>query len=86
MPENPADPLLIKILVLAPYQPSEKKVWKKSQEAKDGLHRKGTSDGASGENETQSSEEDEDEEEKHEEQQHLIIYPALKPLMAVDYN
>lgn len=38
------------------------------------------------EEEVEEVDEDEDEEEKHEEQQHLIIFPALKPLMAVDYN
>ena len=56
----------MKMLVPAPYQAPEKKVQKKNKEAKDGLHCKGTSDGASGETETHSFEEDEDDEEEEE--------------------
>ena len=55
----------MRMLVPAPYQAPEKKVKKKkNKEAKDGLHRKGTSDAIFGETETHSSEEDEDEEEE----------------------
>ena len=54
----------MRMLVPAPYQAPKKKVRKKNKEAKDGLHRKGTSDAVSKETETHSSEEDEDEEEE----------------------
>jgi len=47
MPENPADPLLTRMLVPTPYQTTEKKAKKKGKEAKGGLRRKGTSDAVS---------------------------------------
>ena len=48
LPEDPAIPLLTRMLVLAPYQAPEKKAKKKGKEAKGGLRRKGTSDAVSG--------------------------------------
>ena len=67
LPEDPAIPLLTKMMVRAPYQAPEKKAKKKGKEAKSGLCRKGTSDAASGDNEALSSHEgDEDEEEEEE--------------------
>ena len=66
--EDPASPLLTRMLVPAPYQAPERKAKKKSKEAKSGLRRKGTSDAMSGETEASSSHEgDEDEEEEEEE-------------------
>ena len=67
LPENPADPLLMRMLVPALYQAPEKKAKKKGKEARSGLRRKGTSDAASGDTEALSSHEgDEDEEEEEE--------------------
>ena len=67
LPEDPAIPLLMKMLVPAPYQAPEKKAKKKGKEARSGLHRKGTSDIASKDIEALSSREgDEDEEEEEE--------------------
>lgn len=59
--ENPAIPLLTKMLVPAPYQAPEKK----AKESRSGLRRKGTSDIMSEDAETRSSAtEDEEEEEE----------------------
>src|SRR5215216_844764 len=67
LPENPADPLLTRMLVPAPYQAPQKKAKKKGKEAKSGLRRKGTSDAMSREIEAPSSHEgDEDEEDEAE--------------------
>jgi hypothetical protein len=56
------------MLVPAPYQAPEKKAKKKSKEAENGPHHKGTSDAMSGGTEAPSSHEgDEDEEEEEEE-------------------
>ena len=61
LPEDPAVPLLTKMLVPAPYQMPEKK----AKETRSGLHRKGTSDLTSEDAETHSSlTEDDDEEEE----------------------
>src|SRR4051812_2917366 len=65
LPEDPAIPLLTKMLVPAPYQAPEKKAKKKGKEAKGGLRRKGTSDAMSEDTEATSSH-DEDEEEEEE--------------------
>ena len=43
LPENPAGPLLARMLVLALYQAPENKAKKKGKEAKGGLRHKGTS-------------------------------------------
>ena len=65
LPEDPAIPLLMKMLVPAPYQAPEKKAKKKGKEAKSGLLHKGTSDAVSRNTEALSSHEgDEDEEEE----------------------
>ena len=67
LPEDPAIPLLMKMLVLAPYQAPEKKAKKKGKEARSGLRRKGTSDITSEDTEAPSSHEgDEDKEEEEE--------------------
>ena len=63
LPENPAIPFLTKMLVLAPYQASEKK----AKETRSGLRRKGTSDITSEDAETHSSPATEDGEEEEEE-------------------
>ena len=65
LPEDPAIPLLTKMLVPAPYQAPEKKAKKKSKEAKGGLRCKGASDVVSEDTKTLSSH-DEDEEEEEE--------------------
>ena len=65
--EDPAIPLLTKMLVPAPYQAPEKKAKKKGKEARSGLRRKGTLDIASEDSEALSSHEgDEDKEEEEE--------------------
>ena len=64
LPENPAIPLLTKMLVPAPYQ-APKEAKKKAKETRSGLLRKGTSDVTSKDAETHSSPaEDEEEEEE----------------------
>ena len=69
LPEDPAIPLLTRMLVSAPYQAPEKKAKKKGKEARSGLRRKGTSDLASEDTKVLSSHEgDEDEEEEEEEE------------------
>ena len=68
LPEEPIIPCLAKMLVSAPYKASKKKAKKKAKGAKSGLHRKGTSDVASEDDETHSSvPEDNDGEEEEEE-------------------
>lgn len=68
LPENPADPLLPRMLAPASYQAPEKKAKKKGKEAKGGLRHKGTSDAVFGDTEALSSHEGgEDEEEEEEE-------------------
>ena len=65
LPEDPAIPLLTRMLVPAPYQAPEKKAKKKGKEAKNGLRRKGASDVVSEDTETHSSpDKDEGEEEE----------------------
>ena len=60
LPENPAIPLLTKMLVSAPYQAREKK----AKETRSGLCRKVTSDVKSEDAETHSSPAEDDEEEE----------------------
>ena len=62
LPENPAIPLLTKMLVPAPYKAPKKKAKKKGQEARSGLRHKGTSDATSEHAETHSSPAENDEE------------------------
>ena len=60
--EEPAGPLLTKMLVPAPYKAPKKEANKKAKETRSGLHRRGASDPpSSGEN--KEEEEDEEEEE-----------------------
>ena len=71
LPENPADPLLMKMLVPAPYQaPAKKdKKNKKAKEAQGNLHPDETSGTVSRGTEAPSSdEEDKDEDEEEEEE------------------
>ena len=63
LPEEPAIPLLAKMLVPAPYQAPEKK----AKGARSGLHRKGASDVMSEDIETHSSTAEDDDEGKEEE-------------------
>ena len=55
LPENPADPLLMRMLVPAPYQAPKKKVKKKNKEPPEGLCGNGTSAAMFGETGTTSS-------------------------------
>jgi hypothetical protein len=64
LPEEPAIPLLMKMLVPAPYQALEKKAKKKAKETRSGLRRKGTSAATSEDAETHSSAAEDDEEEE----------------------
>ena len=64
LPEDPAIPLLTRMLVPAPYQALEMKVKKKSKEGKGSLRRKGTSDVVSEDTKTLSSPDEEEEEEE----------------------
>ena len=67
LPEDPAEPRLMKMLVPVPYQAPEKKGKKKAKEAKGGPRRRGPSDTVSGETEILSSHEGDEEEEEEEE-------------------
>ena len=63
LPENPVDPLLMRILVLEPYQAPAKKDKKKKKKEE------GASDAVSGEADAQSSHEGDDDEEEEEEEE-----------------
>ena len=64
LPEEPAGPLLTKMLVPAPYKAPKKKAEKEAKKTRGGLRRRGTSDTISeGSNARSASEEDEEEEE-----------------------
>ena len=64
LPEGPADPLLTKMLVPAPYKAPKKKAEKEAKKTWGGLRHRGTSDTISeGSNARSASEEDEEEEE-----------------------
>ena len=67
LPEDPAIPLLTKMLVPALYQALEKKAKKKGKEARSGLRHKGTSDIMSEDTEVLSSHEGNEDEEEEEE-------------------
>ena len=72
LPEDPAIPLLTKMLIPVPYEAPEKKAKKKGKEAKSGLRRKGASDVVSEDTEVLSSHEgDED--------QHAETIPPWRP-------
>ena len=64
LPEGPEIPLLMKMLVSAPYQVPEKKAKKKAKGTRDGLRRKGASDAMSEDKTHSSAVEDDDEEEE----------------------
>ena len=85
LPEEPAIPLLTRMLVPALYQAPEKKDKKKSKEAKGGLRRKGTSDAMSGDTKAPSSHEgDEDEEEEEAESDSPLKGRKKKRAASVD--
>ena len=64
LPEEPAGPLLTKMLVLAPYKAPKKEDDKKAKETRGGLRRRGASDPKSKDSSDHpSSSEDEEEEE-----------------------
>ena len=64
LPEEPASPLLRKMLVPAPYKAPKKKTKKETKKTRGGLRRRGALDAKSKDsNAHPSSEEDEDEEE-----------------------
>ena len=72
LPEEPAGPLLTKMLVPAPYKAPKKEANKKAKETRSGLRRRGASDTksedssdppSSGENEEEEEDDDEEEEE-----------------------
>lgn len=64
--EDPAIPLLTKLLVPAPYKAPEKKAKKEAKETRGGLRRKGTLDVVSEDSKTLSSpDEDEEQEESN---------------------
>ena len=76
LPEEPAGPLLTKMLVPAPYKAPKKDANKKAKETRSGLHRRGASDTksedpsdppSSGENEEEEEDEDKEEDEEEEE-------------------
>ena len=64
LPEDPADALLTEMLVLAPYEVSEKKAKKKATGTKKGLRRKVISDSSSENTEAHFSHKNEQEEEE----------------------
>ena len=64
LPEEPAGPLLTKMLVPAPYKAPKEKAEKEAKKTRGGLRRRGTSNTISeGSNARSASEEDEEEEE-----------------------
>ena len=66
LPEDPTIPLLMKMLVPAPYQAPKNKA-KKGKEARSGLRRKGTSDIMSEDTKAPSSHEGDEADEEEEE-------------------
>ena len=67
LPEDPATPQLMKMLVPMAYKAPKKKAEKEAKKTRGGLHRCGTSDTISeGSNARSASEEDEEEEEENE--------------------
>ena len=63
LPEEPAGPLLTKMLVPAPYEAPKKEDSKKAKETRSGLRLRGTSDTKSEDSSAHPSSEDEEEEE-----------------------
>ena len=64
LPEEPAGPLLTKMLVPAPYKAPKKKAKKEAKETRGGLRRGGTSDTISEDSDARSSPEEDEEEEE----------------------
>ena len=62
LPEEPAGPLLTKMLVPAPYEEQKKEASKKAKETRSGLRRRGASDTKSEDSSNHPSSEDEEEE------------------------
>ena len=66
LPEEPAGPLLTKMLVPAPYKAPKKEASKKAKETRSGLRRRGASDTKSEDSSAHPSSKDEEEEEEDE--------------------
>ena len=66
LPEEPAGPLLTKMLVPAPYEAPKKEASKKVKKTRSGLRRRDASDTKSEDSSDHSSSEDEEEEEEDE--------------------
>ena len=66
LPEEPADPLLTKMLVLAPYKALKKKAEKEAKKTRGGLCHHGASDTISEDSNARSSSEEDEEEEEDE--------------------
>ena len=66
LPEEPAGPLLPKMLVPAPYKAPKKEASKKAKDTRSGLRRRGASNTKSEDSNTHPSSEDEEEEEEDE--------------------
>ena len=65
LPEEPAGPLLTKMLVPAPYRAPKKKTEKEAKESRGGLRRRGTSDTISEDSDARSSSREDEEEEEN---------------------
>ena len=61
LPEEPADPLLTKMLVPAPYKAPKKKAEKEAKKTRGGLRRRGASDTKSEDSNAHSSSEEDEE-------------------------
>ena len=66
LPEEPAGPLLTKMLVPAPYKAPKKKAEKEAKKTRGGLRRRGTSDTISEGSDAHSASEEDEEEEQDE--------------------
>ena len=66
LPEEPAGPLLTKMLVPAPYEAPKKEASKKVKETRSGLHRRDASDTKSEDSRAHPSPKDKEEEEEDE--------------------
>ena len=86
LPKNLDEPLLMRMLVPAPYQaPAKKDKKKKGKETKGGLHHEDTSGAMSGGTEAPSSHEgDEDEDEEEEEEEENPPLKGKKRAASVD--
>ena len=66
LPEEPAGPILTKMLVPAPYKAPKKEASKKAKETRSGLHHRGAPDTKSEDSSAHPSSKDEEEEEEDE--------------------